>query len=54
MTEQLRNLQIRRSKIIVKKEVIYENYAYFYVYNNRVFVSDKLLRATLEKKFSKN
>ena len=34
--------------------MFYEKYAYFYVYDNRVFVSDKLLRATLEKKFSRN
>ena len=29
--------------------IFYEKYAYFYIYNNQVFVSDKLLRATLEK-----
>ena len=39
---------------IGRYRMFYEKYAYFYVYDNRVFVSDKLLRATLEKKFSKN
>jgi hypothetical protein len=33
--------------------MFYEKYAYFYVYNNQVFVSDKLLRANYEKKFEK-
>ncbi len=32
----------------------YEQYAYFYVYQNQVFVSDKLLRASLEKNFTKS
>lgn len=31
----------------------YEKYAYFYVYNNKVFVSEKLLRANKEKAFEK-
>lgn len=31
----------------------YEKYAYFYVYNNKVFVSEKLLKATIEKEFKK-
>ncbi len=31
----------------------YEKYAYFYVYKNQVFVSDKLLRAKLEKNYTK-
>lgn len=31
----------------------YEKYAYFYVYNNKVYVSEKLLRATLEKGYTK-
>lgn len=31
----------------------YERYAYFYIYNNQVFVSEKLLRATLEKNYTK-
>ena len=31
----------------------YEKYAYFYVYNNQVYVSEKLLRATLEKNYTK-
>ena len=31
----------------------YEKYAFFYVYNNQVFVSEKLLRASLEKNFTK-
>lgn len=31
----------------------YDKYAYFYVYNNQVFVSDKILRATLEKNYTK-
>lgn len=34
--------------------MFYEQYAYFYVYNNQVFVSDKLLRASLEKNFTKS
>ena len=32
----------------------YEKYAYFYVYNNKVFVSEKLLRANIEKEFKKD
>ena len=32
----------------------YEKYAFFYVYKDQVFVCDKLLRASLEKKFSKS
>lgn len=32
----------------------YEKYAYFYVYNNQVFVSEKLLKATLEKNYTKS
>lgn len=32
----------------------YEKYAYFYVYNNQVFVSEKLLRASLESNFTKS
>ena len=31
----------------------YEKYAFFYVYKNQVFVSDRLLRAALEKNFTK-
>lgn len=31
----------------------YEKYAFFYVYKNQVFVCDKLLRASLEKNFTK-
>ncbi len=31
----------------------YEKYAYFYVYNNQVFVCDKLLRASIENNFTK-
>lgn len=31
----------------------YEKYAYFYVYKNQVFVCDKLLRASIEKNFTK-
>ncbi|MCD8377561.1 MAG: hypothetical protein LUB59_02095 [Candidatus Gastranaerophilales bacterium] len=31
----------------------YEKYAYFYVYNNQIFVSEKLLRANLEKNYTK-
>lgn len=31
----------------------YEKYAFFYVYKDQVFVCDKLLRASLEKKFTK-
>lgn len=31
----------------------YEKYAYFYVYNNQIYVSEKLLRATLEKNYTK-
>ena len=31
-----------------------EKYAYFYVYNNKVFVSEKLLRANIEKEFKKD
>lgn len=38
---------------IGKYRKFYEKYAYFYVYNNQVFISDKLLRATLEKNYSK-
>lgn len=32
----------------------YEKYAYFYVYKEQVFVSDKLLRASIEKNFTKS
>ena len=32
----------------------YEKYAFFYVYNNKVFVSEKLLRASVEKEFKKD
>lgn len=32
----------------------YDKYAYFYVYKNKVFVCDKLLRASLEKNFTKS
>lgn len=32
----------------------YEKYAFFYVYNHQVYVSEKLLRASLEKKFQKS
>lgn len=32
----------------------YEKYAYFYVYNGQVFISDKLLRASIEKNFTKS
>lgn len=32
----------------------YSQYAYFYVYKNQVFVSEKLLRASLEKDFTKS
>lgn len=31
----------------------YEKYAYFYIYNNQVYVSEKYLRATLEKNYTK-
>lgn len=33
--------------------MFFDKYAYFYVYENQVYVSDKLLRAKLEKNFSK-
>lgn len=32
----------------------YEKYAYFYVYNGQVFVSDKLFKASLEKNYTKS
>lgn len=32
----------------------YEKYAFFYVYKDQVFVCDKLLRASLEKNFTKS
>jgi hypothetical protein len=53
----------RQFKLLLKKffntpqigryRMFYEKYAYFYVYNNQVFVSDKLLRANYEKNFEK-
>jgi hypothetical protein len=33
--------------------MFYEKYAFFYVYQNQVFVCDRLLRASLEKNFTK-
>jgi hypothetical protein len=32
----------------------YEKYAFFYVYKDQVFVCDKLLRASIEKNFTKS
>ncbi len=35
-------------------QTFYEKYAFFYIYNHQVYVSEKLLRASLEKKFEKS
>lgn len=34
-------------------QLFYKKYAFFYIYNHQVFVSEKLLRASLEKNFTK-
>jgi len=39
---------------IARHRLFYDKYAYFYVYNNQVFVTDKLLKGENEQKFSKS
>ena len=39
---------------ISRYRIFYERYAYFYVYNKQVFISEKVLKATLEKKYTKD
>lgn len=39
---------------IGRYRMFYDKYAYFYVYNNQVFVSEKLLKAIIEKNFEKD
>lgn len=38
---------------IGRYRIFFEQYAYFYVYNNRVLVSEKLLQASTERTFAK-
>ena len=34
--------------------IFFEKYVFFYVYNNKIFLSDSLLRGECEKKFTKS
>ena len=47
------NLFMEKTQI-GRYRTFYNKFAFFYIYNNQVFVSEKLLRASLEKNYNKD